>query len=121
MNRDMKNHPKFLKVIAGKIDIDGDEYDKAKSLQNLIFVHNLLFLVYTVEVFTRNSWSDSIFCAGETKKAEKVINHPQYKNFVKGFDIALIKTQEPFWLNGVRRSFSRDWKNKLLKLLNYFN
>ena len=32
MNRDMKNHPKFLKVIAGKIDIDGDEYDKAKSL-----------------------------------------------------------------------------------------
>lgn len=43
-------------------------------------------------------------CAGQTREAEKIVMHENY-NTGGAFanDIALIKLDEPFWINNVRK------------------
>ena len=45
-------------------------------------------------------------CAGQTREAEKIVMHENY-NTGGAFanDIALIKLDEPFWINNVRKLF----------------
>jgi len=76
IQRGMIMTPKDLRIIAGKVDIDGDEFA-----------------------------ADNVHCAGQVKEAEKVVVHPTWtangQSAAKGFDIALIRTSEPFWINNM--------------------
>ena len=64
--------PKNLKVIAGKSDLDGDEYD-----------------------------ANNVHCASQVVQASMIIKHPEYTGAATGNDIALIKTRDSFWITSV--------------------
>ena len=84
MSEHLQN-PKFLKIIAGKSDLDGDEFDP-----------------------------NNVHCASQVNQADLIIKHPLYKSAGTGNDVALIKTRDAFWINSVSLIQNRFYDDLIL-------
>ena len=95
--RHIKN-PSKVKIHAGMSDIDADKHDE-NSGNGWKRPQTSHMIRYFLTIFQVN-------CAGQTREAEKIVMHENY-NTGGAFanDIALIKLDEPFWINNVRKLF----------------
>ena len=89
MMSDHVENPKQLKIIAGKVDLDGDEFD-----------------------------TNNVHCVAQVRSGRLVLKHPGYKGASGGQDIALIQTNEPFWINSV--SLYSLWLEKVIIIYTFF-
>jgi len=70
---DMLENPKSVTIVAGKSDLDGDEFD-----------------------------ANNVHCASQKIPAAMIIRHKEWNgNAALGNDIALIRASDPFWINSM--------------------